>query len=546
MGAEHDVHPRRPPGDLAAVLLRQAPADGDLHARRRVLDRLELAQVAVQPVVGVLPHGTGVEHHDVSGVAVARARVAGVLQQPGKALGVVNVHLAPEGADLVRTHDGSRVRAGCRAPDRRRPGRGTSSRPGRRLGQVAAVREAGGSGDERGAPRAGQGCLGRAVPRPGQPLDRVGQLRDRQRVRQPQERLQPAVDAEHPPGGEQQSFLLGCRHDRAAAGFRQLAPEAEPARGHLEPPLRQAVPHGLHHHVAGLAQHREPRRQDRVQLLQQPQQHQLLEHRRAEVERQPRVRELLHRIPRRPDPAEAQSAPQQLADAADRHHVGRVRGEGRGCDRAVERELGDGLVDDRERAGAAQRGADLLTHRVRHEEPGGVVEVRHEVGRPRRALPQCRVDGLGIPAVGLIGSPIARSPERRAAAIAFGYVGDSISSRSPGPRWARTTTASAASVPLVTITWSALVASPRAVNRVAIASRSAGSPFGSYPVPARCRGSSATASSYAWAVPGAAPGAAHVRSNTPACAPEGASTCPAPPRPPGTAAMLPEPRRDTR
>ena len=35
VGAEHDVHPRRAADDLAAVLLGQAAADGDLHARRR-------------------------------------------------------------------------------------------------------------------------------------------------------------------------------------------------------------------------------------------------------------------------------------------------------------------------------------------------------------------------------------------------------------------------------------------------------------------------------------------------------------------------------
>ena len=35
VGAEDDVDPRRPVGDGLAVLLRQAAADGDLHARVR-------------------------------------------------------------------------------------------------------------------------------------------------------------------------------------------------------------------------------------------------------------------------------------------------------------------------------------------------------------------------------------------------------------------------------------------------------------------------------------------------------------------------------
>jgi hypothetical protein len=36
-------------------------ADGDLHAGRAVLDRLEVAEVAVELVVGVLGHGAGAE-----------------------------------------------------------------------------------------------------------------------------------------------------------------------------------------------------------------------------------------------------------------------------------------------------------------------------------------------------------------------------------------------------------------------------------------------------------------------------------------------------
>ena len=65
VGAEHHVHPRRLVHDDLAILLRHAAADRDLHAGRDVLDRLEVAEVAVEPVVGVLAHGAGVEHDDV-------------------------------------------------------------------------------------------------------------------------------------------------------------------------------------------------------------------------------------------------------------------------------------------------------------------------------------------------------------------------------------------------------------------------------------------------------------------------------------------------
>jgi len=65
VGAEDDVDVGRALDDRRLVLLRQAPADGDLHAGRAVLDRLEVAEVAVELVVGVLAHGAGVEHDDV-------------------------------------------------------------------------------------------------------------------------------------------------------------------------------------------------------------------------------------------------------------------------------------------------------------------------------------------------------------------------------------------------------------------------------------------------------------------------------------------------
>ena len=63
--AEDDVDV---PGALEhelAVLLRQAAADGDLEVGACVLECLELPEVAVQLVVGVLPDAARVEHDDV-------------------------------------------------------------------------------------------------------------------------------------------------------------------------------------------------------------------------------------------------------------------------------------------------------------------------------------------------------------------------------------------------------------------------------------------------------------------------------------------------
>ena len=110
VGAEDDVDPRRAAHDLGAVLLGEAAADRDLHARPGVLRRTQVAEVAVQPVVGVLPHGAGVEHDDV-GLVAGGAHVARGLQQARHPLGVVHVHLAPVGADGVTAGHLTRVGA---------------------------------------------------------------------------------------------------------------------------------------------------------------------------------------------------------------------------------------------------------------------------------------------------------------------------------------------------------------------------------------------------------------------------------------------------
>jgi len=119
VGAEDDVDPGGALDDPLPHLLGQAPGHGDLHAGALALDGGELAEVAEQPVGGVLTHRAGVEDDDV-GTAVARlggARrglghvldppVAGVLKEAGHVLGVVDVHLAAERAHVVGARRGA-------------------------------------------------------------------------------------------------------------------------------------------------------------------------------------------------------------------------------------------------------------------------------------------------------------------------------------------------------------------------------------------------------------------------------------------------------
>src|SRR5699024_1916481 len=89
-----------------------ASADGDLQAGMVLLDLRELAEVAVESVVGVLAHGTGVEDDDVGLVVAVRLNVAGIVEESGESLGVVHVHLTSVGLDLVAARCGLGHRRG--------------------------------------------------------------------------------------------------------------------------------------------------------------------------------------------------------------------------------------------------------------------------------------------------------------------------------------------------------------------------------------------------------------------------------------------------
>ena len=101
MGAKNSVDPRRLFNDGVAVLLRQAPADRDLHTGVLGLDILQLSERAVEALIGVLAHRAGVEDHQVGLLACTGRDVARVFEHAGKTLGVVHVHLATERTHLV-------------------------------------------------------------------------------------------------------------------------------------------------------------------------------------------------------------------------------------------------------------------------------------------------------------------------------------------------------------------------------------------------------------------------------------------------------------
>jgi len=110
VGAEHDIDMTGPLADRVPVLLGETSADHDLETRSGGLDRLEVTEGAVELVVGVLADAAGVEDDDVGVIERGGGLHAVGLEQPGDALGVVLVHLTPEGADQVLLGHTGKVR----------------------------------------------------------------------------------------------------------------------------------------------------------------------------------------------------------------------------------------------------------------------------------------------------------------------------------------------------------------------------------------------------------------------------------------------------
>ena len=111
VSAEDGIHPGRPGLDQVLILLGQAATHRDPEVRLARLDRFQVAEVAVQLVIGVLPDTARVQDDDVRVIESLRRDQAVGFQEAGQPLGVVLVHLAPERADqiaarLPRLHDG--------------------------------------------------------------------------------------------------------------------------------------------------------------------------------------------------------------------------------------------------------------------------------------------------------------------------------------------------------------------------------------------------------------------------------------------------------
>ena len=103
--AERDVDERELLEHLLLHRLRPAAADADDPRRILALQPLRLAEMADEARVGGLADRAGVEEDQVGVGALVRLRVAERLEHPLHPLGVVLVHLAPEGGQVVALHN---------------------------------------------------------------------------------------------------------------------------------------------------------------------------------------------------------------------------------------------------------------------------------------------------------------------------------------------------------------------------------------------------------------------------------------------------------
>ena len=98
---EHHIGPRCSLAHDIAIFLRQAPSDDDLPVGTAFFPRLEVAEVAVQLVIGILTDAAGVEHHYIGFMLIVGRDQAIGLEEAGNALRIVFVHLTPVGANDV-------------------------------------------------------------------------------------------------------------------------------------------------------------------------------------------------------------------------------------------------------------------------------------------------------------------------------------------------------------------------------------------------------------------------------------------------------------
>jgi len=114
VSAEHHIDVRNLTKEQLAVALAYATADSNELTRPTRLYALERLDLTTKTLVCVLTNTAGHEYDDVSILSQLDGAQPLLVQQTGHALGVVLVHLAPEGANQVGVHSVRQCSTGMR------------------------------------------------------------------------------------------------------------------------------------------------------------------------------------------------------------------------------------------------------------------------------------------------------------------------------------------------------------------------------------------------------------------------------------------------
>ena len=107
MSTEDNIHPWRLAQNHISILLGHTTTHRDLHPGMARLDCRHVPKIAVKTVVSVFAHRTGVEDHHICSCSengfcgLRGTHQAGFLQQTRDPFGIVDVHLAAVGNDVV-------------------------------------------------------------------------------------------------------------------------------------------------------------------------------------------------------------------------------------------------------------------------------------------------------------------------------------------------------------------------------------------------------------------------------------------------------------
>ena len=101
VGAQDHIHIGRPLPDDVLIFLGQTTRYHDLTSGLGILPFLQRAKCAVELFIGMLANTAGVDYHNIGVVLDGGYLEAISLKQTGDALGIMVVHLTPEGAHDV-------------------------------------------------------------------------------------------------------------------------------------------------------------------------------------------------------------------------------------------------------------------------------------------------------------------------------------------------------------------------------------------------------------------------------------------------------------